>query len=86
LTVYLVDETFANPAFAYAAKDPAAKVVLLQDGVYIAKRGAFKGEVYYIKEDATSRGLGDSFPAGAHSIDFDGLVAMMEADKVVNFL
>jgi sulfur relay protein TusB/DsrH len=86
MTVYLIDEIFADAAFAYASKDPSAKVVLLQDGVYIAKRGTFKGEVYYIKDDATLRGLGDSFPSGAHPIDFDGLVAMMEADKVVNFL
>jgi sulfur relay protein TusB/DsrH len=86
LTIYLVDEPFANVAFAYAAGDKAAKVVLLQDGVYVAKRRAFIGEVYYMKDDAASRGLGDPFPTGAHPIDFDGLVAMMEQDKVVNFL
>lgn len=86
MTLYLVDEPFANLAFAYAAKDPAARVVLLQDGVYVAKRGAFKGEAYYIRDDASRRGLGDSFPAGAHSIGFDELVAMMDTDKVVNFL
>lgn len=86
MTLYLVDEPFANLAFAYAANDPAARVVLLEDGVYVAKRGAFKGEVYYIGGDAARRGLGDSFPGGAHSIGFDELIAMMETDKVVNFL
>jgi len=86
LTVYLTDEAFAHAAFAYAAEDSSAKVVLLQDGVYLAKRGAFKGDVYYMKEDALSRGLGDSFPPGSHPIDYDALVAMMEAEKVVNFL
>jgi len=86
LAIYLVDEPYADLAFAYAAYDPSAKVVLLQDGVYLAKRSLFKGEVYYIGEDAISRGLGDSFPQGAHPIDFAGLVSMMEAEKVVNFL
>ena len=86
MTVYLVAESLAGAAFAYAAMDSGAKVVLLEDGVYVAKRGAFKGDVYYLKDDAASRGLGGSFPPGAHAIDFDGLVAMMEAEKVVNFL
>jgi len=86
LTIYLVDEPFAKEAFAYAAGDPGAKVVLLEDGVYLAKRNAFRGEVYYIKDDAASRGLGDAFPPGAHPIDFKALVAMMEAEKIVNFL
>jgi sulfur relay protein TusB/DsrH len=86
LTVYLVDEAFADVAFSYAAPDGSAKVVLLQDGIYLARRGAFKGEVYYMKDDAASRGLGDPFPAGARAIDFNTLVAMMEAEKVVNFL
>ena len=86
MTLYLVDEPFANLAFSYTAYDPAARIVLLQDGVYVAKSGAFKGEVYYIGEDATRRGLGASFASGAHSIGFDELIAMMETDKVVNFL
>ncbi len=86
LTVYLVAESLASAAFAYAAMDSGAKVVLLEDGVYIAKRGSFKGDVYYLRDDATSRGLADPFPPGAHAIDFDRLVAMMEAEKVVNFL
>jgi hypothetical protein len=86
LTLYLVDEPFASLAFAYAAHDPTARVVLLQDGVYVARNGAFKGEVYYIGDDATRRGLAGPFPSGAHSIGFDELMVMMEIDKVVNFL
>jgi sulfur transfer complex TusBCD TusB component (DsrH family) len=84
--LYLVDEPFASLAFAYAAYDPSARIVLLQDGVYVARSGAFKGEVYYIGDDATRRGLGGPFPSGAHSIGFDELISMMEAEKVVNFL
>ncbi|MGA1976170.1 MAG: DsrH/TusB family sulfur metabolism protein [Conexivisphaerales archaeon] len=86
MTLYLVDESFAQTAFAYAANDPSARIILLQDGVYIARSGAFKGEVYYIGEDATRRGLNEAFPASAHAITFDRLVAMMETDRVVNFL
>jgi sulfur transfer complex TusBCD TusB component (DsrH family) len=86
LTLYLVDEPFASVAFAYAALDPAARIVLLQDGVYLAKKGSFKGEVYYIGDDATRRGLTGAFPTGAHPIGFDELMAMVEGDKVVNFL
>ena len=86
MTLYLVDEPFAKLAFAYAANDPSARVVLLQDGVYVARGGAFKGEVYYIGDDATRRGLAGPFPSGAHSIGFEELVTMMESEKVVNFL
>jgi sulfur transfer complex TusBCD TusB component (DsrH family) len=84
--LYLVDEPFASLAFAYAALDPSTRIVLLQDGVYVAKKGAFRGEVYYIGDDATRRGLTGAFPSGAHPIGFDELMVMMENDKVVNFL
>ena len=86
MTLYLVDEPFADIAFAYAAIDPAARIVLLQDGVYIARNGTFKGEVYYIGDDAVRRGLAGAFPSGAHAIGFDELIGMMEEEKVVNFL
>ncbi len=86
MAIYLVDEPFAAIALSYAAADPSAKVVLLQDGVYVAKRGSFTGEVFYVQEDAASRGLGDGFPPGAHAINFDKLVAMLEQDRIVNFL
>ena len=86
MTIYLVDEPHASKAFAYSSEDSSAKVVLLQDGVYLAKAGSFKGEVFYMRDDAQSRGLGEPFPVGAHSIGFDELVAMIEADRVVNFL
>jgi sulfur relay protein TusB/DsrH len=86
LTIYLVDEPFAELAFAYAATDASAKLVLLQDAIYLARRGGVKGEVYVIGDDATRRGLDGSFPAGVHKISYPDLVAMMEAEKVVNFL
>jgi tRNA 2-thiouridine synthesizing protein B len=86
MTLYLVDEPFADIAFAYAAGDPSARIVLLQDGVYVARKGAFSGEVFFLADDAIRRGLGLPFPSNAHSIDFAQLVAMMETDRVVSFL
>jgi sulfur relay protein TusB/DsrH len=86
LTVYLTDEPFADIAMAYAAQDPTARVVLLQDAVYLARRGSLKGEIYVIGDDVTRRGLSDFISSAVHVIGYDGLVDLMERDRVVNFL
>jgi sulfur relay protein TusB/DsrH len=85
LTVYLIDEPFADVGLTYASEDSMAKVVLLQDAVYLA-RGALKGEIYVIRDDVARRGLEHSISPAVHVIDYLGLVDMMEKDRVIGFL
>jgi sulfur relay protein TusB/DsrH len=87
LTIYLVDEQFADMGLKYATDDPGARIVLLQDGVYVARSVALRGEFYVIRDDLTRRGLGThAFPTNVHTIGYDDLVEMMEKDRVVCFL
>lgn len=86
MTVYLTDEPFAEVALAYAAEDPTARVVLLQDAVYLTRGGNLKGEVYVIRDDVVRRGLSDSISSTVHVIGYDGLVDLMDKDRVVGFL
>jgi sulfur relay protein TusB/DsrH len=86
MTVYLVDEPFLEVALSYAAKDPEAKVVLLQDAVYSCMAVEGRGGVFVVADDVERRGLGGRMPAGVRTITYDELVAMMETERVVNFL
>ncbi|MBI5140857.1 MAG: hypothetical protein HZA20_01530 [Nitrospirae bacterium] len=70
------------------AREAAADVVLLQNGVYFADGnaiGEFSGRIYALEDDVKLRGI-DSAMAGSRiqGIDYDGLVDIMtENDKVV---
>lgn len=87
MTVYLVDEPFADVGLSYAAMDPGARIVLLQDGVYLARSGAVRGEVFVVRDDFSRRGLGALvFPTNVRTIGYDELVEMMAKDRVVCFL
>ena len=86
MTVYLVDEPFVDIAIAYAAKDRTAQIVLLQDAVYSVARVRASSPVYVVADDIARRGLSSRMPPSVHTITYDELVAMMESERVVNFL
>jgi len=86
LTVYLVDEPFVGIALAYAAKDDTAQIVLLQDAVYSSSLIHPSGSVFVVADDVARRGLNSRIPPSVHTISYDELVAMMERERVVNFL
>jgi len=70
------------------ARDAAADVVLLQNGVYFAQKeklGIFPGTVYVLDDDKRLRGLKDSeCDARVKTIDYDMLTDLItENDKVV---
>lgn len=83
MAVYLIDRRYSELALEMAEKDKDAKVVLIQDGVYI-DTSLFK-EVFLVENDARKRGLSD-FPESVKLIDYDELIDMMEAEKVYNFI
>lgn len=86
MTVYLLDEPFADVGLAYARNDPGAQIVLLQDAVYLACKAGIEGRVYAVKDDVARRGLTGSVVAGVEMIGYDKLVEIMETDRVVCFL
>ena len=70
------------------ARDMAADVVLLQNGVYFAqveRLEGFCGTAYVLDDDARLRGLKDSeIEKGIRTLDYGGLIDIMaKADKVV---
>jgi sulfur relay protein TusB/DsrH len=70
------------------ARDMAADVVLLQDGVYFAqveRLEGFCGTAYVLDADARLRGLKDSeIEKGITKLNYGSLIDIMaEADKVV---
>lgn len=64
-----------------ALLDPDAKMVLIEDGVYLdvsPLKG--KAKLYALKGDVEKRGLSLD---GIELVDYDGLVDLIERDKVV---
>lgn len=83
MAVYLIDRRYSELALDLAEKDKDAKVVLIQDGVYL-DTSTFK-EVYLVENDVRKRGLND-FPESVKLIDYNELIDMMENEKVYNFI
>lgn len=69
------------------ARDSAADLVLLQNGVYFAQKerlGAFPGTVYALDDDKRLRGLKDSeMDQAVKFISYDTLVDLMAEDNKV---
>jgi len=70
------------------AKEGRADLILLQNGVYFARKerlGSFPGAVYVLDDDKRLRGIKDSeIDARAKTIDYDKLTDIITGgDKVV---
>ncbi|HMK44086.1 MAG TPA: DsrH/TusB family sulfur metabolism protein [Dissulfurispiraceae bacterium] len=73
------------------ARDMAADLILIQNGVYFAladKLDGFCGTAYLLDEDSRLRGIGDeAVGSGLLSVDYDRLVDLIAgADKVVGMM
>ena len=87
MTIYLVDEPFAEIGLAYSTIDPEARTVLLQDGVYVARNREIRGDVFVLRDDLARRGLGDqALPPNVQVIGYEDLVDMMGKERVACFL
>ena len=70
------------------ARDMAADIALIQNGVYFAQKEmleGFCGTAYVLGDDTRLRGLNrDEIDKAIRNIDYDGLVDLMaENDKVI---
>jgi sulfur relay protein TusB/DsrH len=70
------------------ARDMAADLILLQNGIYFAQKerlGGFSGTVYVLDDDIRLRGLKDEeIQKDVNRLNYDGLVDLMASeDKVV---
>lgn len=69
------------------ARDMAADLVLLQNGVYYAQRDrleGFCGTVYVLDEDVRLRGLGpEEIDADIRRLDYDRFISLMAEDEKV---
>ncbi|MDO8673261.1 MAG: DsrH/TusB family sulfur metabolism protein [Dehalococcoidia bacterium] len=85
--LYLIDKPNGESALALAALDGDAKVVLIQDGVYLdsGDANAHGAKVYAIAKDVEKRGLKARIPGFVEVIDYGQLVDLIVDNKVINF-
>ena len=66
MALYLIDKRYGKFALDIAKKDKSAKIVLLQDGVYLDIVSILgKREIFYIEDDTNTRGI-DPLPEGVN--------------------
>ncbi len=82
--LYLIDKLYGENGLALAREDSDARVVLIQDGVYLDP-GKISGEVYAVKEDVAKRGLEDRLPSSIKRISHAEVVDLIVENKVANF-
>ncbi len=85
--LYLIDKPNGENALALAALDGDAKVVLIQDGVYLDAGAANQNgaKVFAIAKDVEKRGLKARIPSYVEVIDYGKLVDLIVDNKVINF-
>lgn len=85
--LYLLDKNIGQNALPIAALDRGAKVVLIQDGVYLNTQIVQQAgnEVYAVAKDVEKRGLSGNLPTHVQVIDYGQLVDLIFANKVINF-
>jgi len=85
--LYLVDQSASQNGLELARIDPDARVVLIQDGVYLGLAGAASigTRVYALERDVTRRGLARRMAEGVELIDYAALVDLVVENKVINF-
>ena len=85
--LYLIDKPFADSALGLVREDSAAEVVLLQDGVYLGVQPVLAAgkKVYAIGCDVERRGLSGQIDKAVGLIDYQQLVDLLLANKVLNF-
>ena len=81
MALYLINLPYAAEGLDLAKRDGEAKVVLIEDGVYADASGM--SDVYAVKEDVEKRGVASRL-GNAKIIDYDELVDLIVANKVVN--
>ena len=86
MALYLIDKPFGENGLALAEADDEAKIVLIQDGVYLKMSNALlKKGVCAIAEDVKRRGLEARLPSAVKRIDYSELVDLIVENKVFNF-
>jgi tRNA 2-thiouridine synthesizing protein B len=85
MALYLVDKLYGQSGLKLAALDEEAKVVLIQDGVFLDASGLSGAEVYALSEDVEKRGLQNVIPSSVKRIDYGELVDLIVENKVYNF-
>ncbi len=85
--LYLIDMPFGRNGLELAKADAGAKVVLIQDGVYLDAGEAIEAgaRVFAVKKDVEKRGVGGRLPASVELVDYGALVDLIVENKVVNF-
>ena len=85
--LYLIDEAYGQNGLNIAKIDDDARVVLIQNGVYLDVSGLTgRGkEVYALKEDVDKRGVAGRLENKVKLIDYSELVDLIVENKVVNF-
>lgn len=85
MTIYLIGEPSYELAKSIASKDSEARMILLEDAVYLATMENNE-RLYVVSDDVERRGLKSKLQPGTNLINYDRLVEMMEKERVVNIL
>jgi tRNA 2-thiouridine synthesizing protein B len=80
--LYLIDKPMAEIGLRTAAEDPEARVVLIQDGVYLAPD--IDASVSAVARDVDARGV--SLPPDIDRISYDAVVESLVEQEVKSFV
>jgi sulfur relay protein TusB/DsrH len=88
MALFLIDKNLSQMGLLLAKTEENARVVLIQDGVFIeVSRDDFLPgtEIFYVENDLAKRGI-ENIPEGSRMINYDELIDLIENEKIYNFI
>ena len=85
MALYLIDKIYGKNGLKLAELDADAKVLLIQDGVYLDVSNLGNKPVCAVKADVEKRGLAGILPKNIKIVDYPEVVDLIVANKVFNF-
>jgi sulfur transfer complex TusBCD TusB component (DsrH family) len=85
MALYIFDAPYYKNGIPYALNDNEAKILLLNDALYIDASSIEGREVYVLTSEVAKRGLSTIIPESFKRIDYGEAVDIIMANRVINF-
>lgn len=85
MALYLIDKPYGRNGLNLAALDDDAKILLIQDGVYMDVSALGDKPICAVKADVEKRGLRGILASNIKVIDYPDVIDIMVDNMVINF-
>jgi len=84
--LYILGSDTGKEGIEFILQDDDAKVMLIQDGVYLDLNLLVKKEIFAIKNDVEKRGMDNIIPSWVKRISYQEALSLIIENPVISFI